>query len=183
MTDRTLVVQYCKELKEEQAGQVLSLLTESNLDFVPPLSARESTTQTELSRPGEGNEAKVPMRYFEEMKKQEFILATEGDRILGFMSFAPDREMCLAGRRFTADYLSTIVVGKAFRRQGIAGRCYACLLRHCKGRNIVTRTWSTNTGHIRLLRELNFSLLETIANDRGNGIDTVYYGRMKNHEE
>lgn len=183
MKETAVFVRYCKQLNEEQAGQVLDLLTESDLEFVPPLSARESTTQTDLSQGTKHCEQKVPLAYFRELQKQEFLLATENDRVVGFLSFTSDREMELGTQSFTAQYISTIVVGKAYRRMGIARQFYGVLLQRYREKNIVTRTWSTNRGHLHLLRELGFALLETIENDRGDGIDTVYYGRMKTYEE
>ena len=162
---------------------MFSLLKETDAEFVPPLSARESTTQTDLSQGTKTYEQREPITYFRELRKQEFLLAEEADRILGFLSFTSDREMELSGKHFSALYISTIAVGKAYRRRGIAGQLYDELLRRFGERTIVTRTWSTNRGHIHLLRNLNFTLLETIENDRGNGIDTVYYGRIKSYEE
>jgi hypothetical protein len=45
-------------------------------------------------------------------------------------------------------------------------------------RPIFTRTWDGNAGHLKVLDRLGFSLLETLENDRGPGIHTVYYGRQ-----
>jgi hypothetical protein len=39
-----------------------------------------------------------------------------------------------------------------------------------------TRTWSTNASHLDLLDELGFDLIKRVEDDRGDGIDTVYYG-------
>jgi ribosomal protein S18 acetylase RimI-like enzyme len=44
-------------------------------------------------------------------------------------------------------------------------------------RNIFTRTWSTNTAHISILKKYNFREIHRIENDRGEGIDTVYFSR------
>ncbi len=40
---------------------------------------------------------------------------------------------------------------------------------------IFTRTWSSNSGHLRILNALKFHQHCYLSNDRGPGIDTVYY--------
>ena len=47
-----------------------------------------------------------------------------------------------------------------------------------KHRPLLTRTWSGNLQHIRILESLGFKLLKTIKNHRGKGIDTLYFGRV-----
>ena len=41
---------------------------------------------------------------------------------------------------------------------------------------VTTRTWDSNDRHLDLLSDLGFELLTRIEDDRGEGIDTVYYG-------
>ena len=42
---------------------------------------------------------------------------------------------------------------------------------------IFTRTWSTNASQMNILPKMQFCELERIPNDRGDGIDTVYFCR------
>lgn len=183
MADDRILIQHCRQLNERQETQVLAILTECDSEFVPPLSSRESTTQTSFSPSSENMPSKVPITYFEQMKRQEFLLAVMGDSVVGFMSFTPAREMIVGGIQLTTLYLSTIAVGRQYRKRGIARLCYDYLIQRFGQNNIVTRTWSGNEGHIHLLHTLGFTLLEKIENDRGNGIHTVYYGRLTEDEE
>ena len=46
-------------------------------------------------------------------------------------------------------------------------------------RSIFTRTWSTNAAHIKILDKFNFEIIKCIENDRGDGIDTVYFAKIR----
>ena len=72
-------------------------------------------------------------------------------------------------------YISTVITDKMFRHRGITKGLYAVLLEKYKDKNIFTRTWSTNISHTTLLQGLGFGEFKRLANDRGEGIDTVYY--------
>lgn len=152
---------------------VLSLLTAADREFVPPLSARTGTTQQALS-PSDT----VPQgiaAYFTQLSAQAFVLAYCGERISGFLSFIPDYRLTAGGLDLCCDYVSTVIVSPAFRRQGITSGMYDTLFRTLPDHTVATRTWSQNTAHLRILHRLGFRLALTLENDRGKGIDTVYY--------
>ncbi len=142
-------------------------------EFVPPLSSRTSTTQQTLSASGKGGVD----AYFEEMKKQSFVLAWEGEVCVGFMSFLTEYENphLPTGKKL---YASTCVVHPEHRGKGMMTGFYREMIRAFPDRPIYTRTWHENFGHLKVLNKLGFELLETILNDRGEGIHTVYYGRL-----
>jgi len=48
---------------------------------------------------------------------------------------------------------------------------------------VVTGTWSTNKAHISLLRKAGFQTLITKMDDRGIGIDAVYFIREPDERE
>jgi hypothetical protein len=52
---------------------------------------------------------------------------------------------------------------------------YDVILNERKGKNIATRTWSTNFSHMHILDKLGFKLVQRDLDDRGVNIDTVYY--------
>ena len=52
---------------------------------------------------------------------------------------------------------------------------YASLFEEYKDVNIFTRTWSTNMAHIKILSKFDFEKMSVIENDRGEGIDKVYF--------
>jgi ribosomal protein S18 acetylase RimI-like enzyme len=161
----------------EYGDEIRRLLRAGDEEFVPPLSAREGTTQTsglDESRNDALDE------YYQQCIEQSFILAhTDGD-VLGFLSFRDGYEADALGEYTPATYVSTIIVDPEHRREGLARRMYLELLtaipESLHQPYITTRTWSTNDNHLNLLEELGFELLTRIEDDRGEGIDTVYYG-------
>ena len=199
-----MIIQYILEntISEKYRDQIYKMIEDADTEFVPHLSKRSSTTQQVLSdddpeegeskeRGGTGSivfDRKSDFKkkadvssYYENVLRQSAILAIdEEDRVCGFMSFIPhhDVEMGSSNKLEDVLYLSTLIVDKKMRRMGISRRMYETLFASFPDRRIVTRTWSTNDGHLPLLKRLGFQLLEVIPNDRGEGIDTVYYGKM-----
>lgn len=162
-----------KRLTKKYQDDVWKLLSDADGEFIPPLSSREKTTQAALL-PGKGD-ARGPVSYFEQMIRQAFILAVKDGRVNGFLTYIPDHVLLIDGREVTCNYISTIVVEPESRKQGLTRRMYDELFRISKGRKVATRTWSTNDAHLSLLKKMGFQLINTIPDDRGPGIDTVYY--------
>lgn len=164
--------------------EVKRLLVSADDEFVPPLSGRDGTTQREgLAETGETPEADVDEAiesYHEQCMDQHLIAAHEDGELRGFMSFRTGYETPELDEYQPSNYISTIVVDPAYRRRGLARRMYEVILTEIppsvRSPYVTTRTWSTNRSHLRLLEELQFENVETIPNDRGEGIDTVYYG-------
>jgi len=164
---------YQKKLQKAYQDDVWELLCASDKEFVPPLSERNSTTQQSFS--GDEVNKRGPVTYYQQMLQQEFILAVENEKVIGFLSFIPDHSLQVKGKEFECDYVSTIVVSSGFRGHGIAWKMYHTLFENRKGKNFATRTWSTNYSHIHLLKKMGFELVALLPNERGDGIDTVYY--------
>lgn len=122
-----------------------------------------------------------PTVYFDEMIGQEFILAfDEEENTAGFMTFKKDYT-CDALRDFgTSLYITTICVKKELRKQHIMSGLYDCMektaAKACGCPRISTRTWSENEAHMKGLQHRGYRLLAVLKDDRGPGIDTVYYG-------
>ncbi len=157
---------------------VLALLTESDQDFVPPLSSRSSTTQSYFE--AGATQGSSVAAYFEKLRKQPIFLALQDGKVVGFLSII--KRYTYPGIAFEkkyADnvYVSTVVVSKAHRGCGIAVQMYRALLTKFSTKYILTRTWSTNEHHIKILRSYRFDKFEVRPNDRGHGIDTVYFCR------
>lgn len=161
-----------KRLEDEGLlSTVYDLVVLGDKEFIPPLSSRSSTTQQALAdTQGNGIDA-----YFEEMKQQSFVLAFENGNVAGFMSFRENYENphIPAGENL---YASTCVVHPDFRGRGMMRAFYEAMMAAFPTRPIYTRTWHENIGHLKVLDRLGFCLLETIENDRGPGIHTVYFG-------
>lgn len=163
-----------KLLADSQKKDIWELLLLADKEFIPPLSERESTVQQGLE-PTNDSTKKVPRAYFEELVQQEFLLASTNDRVIGFFSYISNHTVKLqAGEKILADYVSTIIVHPDYRRGGIAEKFYERMIDSKDSGNIVTRTWSSNFAHLRLLQKLGFQNVLTVTDDRGTGIDTVY---------
>ena len=150
------------------------LLSDADDEFLPPLSARSSTTQNALS----GGEKSIDgvTAYFEQMKQQQIFAAIEKGQLHGFVSFKENyTNDAIPPEHLPNIYLSTLVVSPAARGKGLTKRMYGALFEQFADRAVLTRTWSTNAAHIRILDSFGFETLCTIPNDRGNGIDTIYF--------
>lgn len=163
-----------EEEKEKYYDEILKMLKDGDEDFVPPLSARFSTTQKDFciaERSIEGI-----LNYFEEMKKQKIMVATEEENLLGFVSFKENYTNSEIKEENTPNiYISTLIVKKEARGKRLTQTMYENLFKTYEKRKIFTRTWSTNNAHIRILSKFDFNELCRIENDRGAGIDTIYF--------
>lgn len=156
-------------------GGILHLLASTGHEFIPPLSGRQSTTQSGFSGPSsDGVES-----YAASLFGQTTIVATDGaGEVAGFASFAP-RQISFAGRERQYHYLSTIIVATTHRRRGVMRSMYGRLIELSDEASVpvATRTWSTNEAHLGLLGKLGFSLVRREEDARGPGLDTVYLAR------
>lgn len=155
--------------------QLYRLLEAADQEFVPPLSSRSSTTQQTLCG-GVGNGVED---YFNEMKQQSFVLALDGDKVAGFMSFRFDHR-CDHSPAFPNLYASTCVVGPDSRGQGLMKKFYEEMIRAYPDRTLFTRTWEDNKAHLRVLDKLGFHQTARLENHRGPGVHTVYFERERN---
>jgi len=157
-------------------NSILDILRLCDKEFFPPLSQRTGTMQTDFAKKSEaaGLEA-----YFDEILKQRAILAQDdGGKIIGFLSFRLNPETPILAPYFPIVHITTICVSPTGRGQGIGRSFYDFLFRWSEQngiRYIATRTWSANAGHIPLLQKRGFAVIHTIADDRGKGVDTLYY--------
>lgn len=160
---------FLNEIDSQYLDDVWNLLCMNDHEFVPPLSSRESTTQSILSDRCDGS---FPYSYFEKLKKQNIILAMCSDQMVGFMSYIEHYHHMTIGETV---YISTVIVGEKYRGNSITEEMYNQLCLTYPEKHIMTRTWSTNYAHIHILNKLGFNILDQIKNDRGEGIDTIYF--------
>lgn len=155
--------------------RILEMMKESDKDFVPPLSTRFSPKQTVFTG-GEGTEEGL-ITYMQSMMKETMLAAFEGDLLLGFITFVENMTTDYFGEDTLPNiYLCTLVVSRAARGKNLTRTLYSHLFyeRYAE-RSIFTRTWSTNGAHIHILDGYGFSELHRKPDDRGPGIDTVYF--------
>lgn len=161
---------------ERTCRGIRDLLSECDEDFVPPLSTRSGTCDSDLS----GSDGGSLDAYMRGVARQDCVVAFEGGRVVGLLSYRedyrPDAAEFRPGERVL--YVSTVLVAPEFRRSGACRRMYGALISRLgrTGGFVLTRTWSGNESHARLLESLGFGVLRTIEDDRGEGVHTVYYG-------
>ena len=90
--------------KIKYTKDILEMMKISDNDFVPPLSSRTSTTQSDLSGGGSGG---IEL-YFNEMIKQKVLGAFEGDKLFGIVSFRENYETDIV-KELPNIYISTLV--------------------------------------------------------------------------
>lgn len=155
---------------------IQALLTMADKEFIPPLSHRGSSTQSNLS--GGENHAGI-LDYYDSMKLQPVILAIEDGKCLGFMAFK-ENYTCdhIPQETLPNLYASTCVVDPCTRGRGLMKNFYKEMIRLWPERSVYTRTWHTNYAHLHILDTLGFRETARLKEHRGPGLDTVYYGRQ-----
>ena len=162
--------------------EIYNMLVEGDEEFVPPLSSRSSSVQSGFSNSVKAEDG--IKSYFEEMKKQCFMIAEENGVLLAFVSYRENYFNDVISEAELPDiYISTLMVKPEGRGKGLTKKMYATLFEHYANANIFTRTWSTNTAHIKILSGFGFEILHTVKDHRGKGIDTVYFVKKQNGGE
>lgn len=157
---------------------VRRLVWEADREFVPPLSAR--TPEANLSVGAGVDCDPEPEVYWDDVQSHALLTAKDavGGAVLGLMTVDLGRPMPPLGLVATA-YLSTVIVAPQARGRGVARRLYERLFDQTRAIDaagqVVTRTWSTNASHRPLLDRLGFEVALRIPDDRGPGIDTLYF--------
>lgn len=158
---------------------IVRLLVMTDKEFVPPLSARSDTTQTDFHAmaAAQGEKCSISL-YFKALLRQGFILAIADDKVVGFLSYIKDyvilNEIEVPEKNA---YVSTICVDPGYRRRGITNHFYELLEANPDNQLVYTRTWSQNDSHLGLLRRRNYECILEVADDRASGISTVYYAK------
>ena len=166
--------------KAQYRDELLEILTINDKNFIPPLSQRSSTTQSNLlGAEGEGD----ILPYFNKMMEQNILAMFYEGKLFGFVSYIDNYVSDVIGVETHPNiYLSTLALRPETRGMGATRKAYAHLfVERYPQCNVYTRTWSTNGPHIHILDGFGFGELKRIPNDRGEGIDTVYF--YKNREK
>jgi hypothetical protein len=168
-----------EEQKELYREQLIEMLKLSDKDFVPPLSARSGTLQKDL-KSGESS-ANGVIDYYNQMNTQKIICAIEDGLVLGFVSYIENFVNEVITKEDCPNiYLSTLVLRPEARGKNLTYRMYDHLFNTLyASSSIFTRTWSTNIPHLKILSKFDFDELLRKKDDRGEGIDTVYYCKKR----
>ena len=167
-----------KTLPSEFYDGIKRLLVLTDNEFVPPLSSRTSTTQSDLHFHEEESSGEHSITlYFNALLKQRFIVATVDNNIAGFISFIKDHTVDDVVVPSNNAYVSTICVDPEYRRRGITNEFYNEIEADPENHFVFTRTWSKNDSHIHLLLKRDYKLIHEVIDGRAEGINTVYYAK------
>ena len=159
------------------SDKAYELLAAADNEFVPPLSSRKSSTQRDFSKAVQGDSIK---EYFEQLKSQRFASVFEEGELIAFVSFKENYTCSeISENELPNIYLSTLVVSPKARGKGVTTALYQKLFTEYEKVNIFTRTWSTNFAHIKILGKYGFEVIKVLKDDRGVGIDTIYFKKAK----
>ena len=167
--------------KERYSNDILKMLTDADMDFVPPLSARNSTLQSNFNTTFAPTNANAVEEYFLKMMSQSVLGIFIDGEIVGVISYIENHVLGVITEDSLPNiYISTLVLKPKTRGQKLTEKAYNYLFNELyEYRNIFTRTWSTNFAHLHILEKFNFREFKRIYNDRGNGVDTVYLVRER----
>lgn len=157
------------------AEDIRNYLVMADKEFIPPLSSRGSSTQSDLTA---AVGADGISDYFCSMASQPVIVAVENNRCMGFMAFKLNHTCKQIGpETFPNFYASTCVVHPDTRGRGLMRGFYETMIDLFPDRDGYTRTWHTNYAHLKVLDRLGFAEIARLPNHRGPGLDTVYFHR------
>lgn len=177
MSERLTVYDTLAEAPGAVRDQVYALICEADDAFWPPLRAR--TPEQGLSV-GEGAVLDAaPTAYWASIQPHALITASDAaGHVLGMMSVARDKRLDALDMTASA-YLSTLIVAQSAQGRGLARTLYERLFDLARiwsdAPCVATRTWSTNGAHLPLIAKLGFEERLRLKDDRGAGIDTVYF--------
>lgn len=172
-------VLFTEAQKTKYRDEIIGMIAACDHEFVPPLSQRHGPTQLDFSGALQ-TEDNLPA-YFEDMRKNDILAAFEGEELVGFIAFKRD----MLNHYLTAEtlpnlYVAVLLVKPSARGCGLTSKMYQYLFNELHpGTNLYTRTWSTNAAHAAILRKFGLEVVIRIENDRGAGIDTVYFGKKR----
>ena len=164
--------------KERYRNDIFAIMLAGDEDFVPPLSARFSPFQTAF---GATAQEKGIETYLQGMLNEQMLGAFEGEELLGFVTFVENLENAHFGKNPLPNvYLCTLLVKPEARGKHLTRAMYEHLFfERFPAHNVFTRTWSSNAAHIAILGKFGFERIDRIENDRGEGIDTVYFVKRR----
>ncbi|QFT87224.1 hypothetical protein FIU87_00920 [Bacillus sp. THAF10] len=181
---KNLKLIYLSAITESVKHQIWDILCEVDSEFFPPLSSRELSVKSQLLPRKVTTDVK-PHAYFEEMIKQDFIVAfnEDSEEVAGFMTFMHGYQ-CeeLANLKTKSNYVTTVCVPKSYRGNGITKEFYRYILdgnlpAHKQEKFLTTRTWSTNHSHLSILHQFGFETVTKLDHHHGEGVDTLYFAK------
>ena len=165
-------------VRARERPAIRRLLADADDSFVPPLTGTERTA---VSRSADEGTATDLEGYVDRCVSRPMVGAFDDGDLVGFGSFEEISSADALEGYTPTHHVELLIVDERVRDRGIGTRLYRSLLDDLPPSvaqpHVSTKTWSTNHAHIAILERLAFSCVERIPDDRGPGVDTVYYAR------
>lgn len=163
--------------KQSYEAKLRQLLETVDQEFVPPLTDESRADMSRMKTQAGGVDIDT---YVERCLNRPLIGVFDGS-LIGFLSFDIIQEGSIIDEYTPTNHVEILVVDTERRGEGLGTEMYRYLLEdipesHCLS-YVSTKTWECNEPHIAILKKFDFELVNRIPNDRGPGIDTVYYAR------
>ncbi|NBI06411.1 GNAT family N-acetyltransferase [Senegalia massiliensis] len=150
---------------------IWNLLLLCDKDFYPTLSERE-------------NNPNGPYKYFKSLfiDEAKFLLAFDNKKLVGFSIFYHNYYEDIISQYTPCNYIKIACVHPDYRGQKIASKFNKFIESELPFELslpfIVRRTWSSNFPQMSLLQNYGYTLFHKFENDRGDGINTVYFSKF-----
>lgn len=153
--------------------KLLSLLLACDDDFFPTISAKRN--------PHDGKKETGLRIYMDEKKDYHYLLVWDEGRLIAFSNFVLDFTIPCFPDYPKSLHIDTVCVERAYRNQGIGKRIYQyyeeMLPDAFRATYYTLETSSINKPQIKLMEKFQYEIICRITDDRGKGIDTIYFGK------
>lgn len=172
-------IEYSSKLDPTQMASVWQILCNCDNEFVPPLSYRLDTAQLVQKTPIETDYI-GPIAFFQDMLAHEYFFLlyhSSKNTLVGFLSIIENFDNAVLPEYSPSIYISTVCILEEHRRHGLSRELYRALFaQYGRSKQYTVRTWTQNISHRCLLDKLHFQIIKVFPNERGPGVDTIYYG-------
>ena len=145
---------------QEYSGEnqkIIDFIKQVDRDFYPPISKRK----------------KIEEYVRDNIVESHYLLVVcDKERIVGSICVGLDKPERGDG------YIDWIAILSKYRRRGLAVRLIDNVEAYLTKNNfdkVKVRTWSTNLAGVALYNKLGFSVDYLVKNERGEGIDSIYF--------
>ncbi len=163
--------------KDDARQKVYKFLKRIDHEFIPPLSGRGSSSATNLAASFDAAAHRLG-EYVDEVMEQVIVFAKAGEKVVGIFTFKAAYFLTALDHYSPCNYITTVGTHPDFRNRGVSRTMYHFALNQLSNKYPssywITRTWSTNEYHLKLLDQLGFDVVKVLKNDRGVAIDTLY---------
>lgn len=163
--------------KKAHKTRLRRLIKKVDQEFVPPLTDKSRSDVTQIKNQGE----KADIDTYVQRCLNRPMIGVFDESLIGFLSFDILREGSVINEYTPTNHVEIIAVDPNRRGEGLGTEMYRYLLEDIPESHrepyVSTKTWDGNESHITILEKFKFELVNRIPNDRGPGIDTVYYAR------